>query len=587
MTEVQAKKAEHAVVDMRVMWDVPIPMDDGNVLRGNVYLPAKEGSYPVIMSMTDYAKDLPFCQGYGPAWDVVVKAAPDAAENTSAKYISFEAPDPEKWVVHDYAVVIVDSRGIGRSPGVVNSFSAREGDDYALAVDWVGEQDWCNGSVGLLGMSYLGVTQWLCASRKPKHLKAMIPWQAFDDYLRQVGYHGGIPSSFFKAWNSSQVRAVQNGLGTQGPRNEFTGELVCGDVDLSEDERDANLADIYRQVMQHPLDDGFYDARRAVWENITIPILAVTSWAAVAVHLRGTIESMLSAASTDKWLSIRREHGVFAALYEDAGVELQRRFFDHTLKGVGDFAETQPRVEFVVRDPEDQVIETRGATDWPIPDTTWTKAYLDLENDALVPSEPTTDTSATYQAFSKGITLRTAPLAQDTEIVGPMAAKLFISADTADADLFVTARVFDENGDEKLFRGMPDPNIPLSQGWLRASQRELDPERTLPYRPFLTHRVVKPLWPGDVYEVDVEIHPACVALPAGYSLGLTVQGQDFEHDLEPFEWAKTGLFMRGSSNEVHDDPLFRPADVYDNQVTVHSGPGRESYLLLPVVAGSL
>ncbi|MGH3520805.1 MAG: CocE/NonD family hydrolase C-terminal non-catalytic domain-containing protein [Haloechinothrix sp.] len=177
-------------------------------------------------------------------------------------------------------------------------------------------------------------------------------------------------------------------------------------------------------------------------------------------------------------------------------------------------------------------------------------------------------------------------LAGSTQITGPLAAKLWVSASTPDADLFLSVRVYDENGDEKLFRGMPDPNIPLTQGWLRASQRELDETRTLPYRPFLTHKTVKPLWPGEVYELDIEIHPACVVLPAGYRLGLTVQGQDFEHDAEPFEWGKTGLMMRGSSNETHDDPLFRPANIYDNDGTIHSGPGRESHLLIPIIPAS-
>ena len=75
----------------------------------------------------------------------------------------------------------------------------------------------------------------------------------------------------------------------------------------------------------------------------------------------------------------------------------------------------------------------------------------------------------------------------------------------------------------------------------------------------------------------------CVVLPAGYRLGLSVLGQDFEHDAEPTEWGKTGLMMRGSSNELHDDPLYRPADIYDNDVTIHGGPGRESHLLIPVI----
>lgn len=578
-----AQKAELAIVDMRVMWDIPIPMDDGAELRANVYLPPEDGRYPVVMSITAYGKDLPFCQGYADAWNVVIKNSPDAGQNTSAKYFSFEAPDPEKWITHGYAIVIIDTRGTGRTPGVVDALSAREGDDFAMAVDWAGEQPWSDGNVGLLGMSYLGFTQWLCASRQPKHLKAILPWQASDDYLRSVGHHGGVPSAFFKSWTTDLVKTVQYGLGSQGLINEFTGQAVSGDEQLSEEERSANLIDVYPQFMQHPLDDECYMGRRAYWDRIKVPMLSVTSWAALVTHLRGNVEGFINAASTDKWLCIRQEQGVFATLYNDEGVELQRRFFDHTLKSTGDFAQTQSKVELAIRNPEDQIIEIRKVSEWPLPDTRWTTLYLDPGNSTLGERLPSKATSATYRGFSKGITMLTEPFACPTEIIGPLAAKIWASASTSDADLFLSVRVFDENGTEKLFKGIPDPRIPLSQGWLRASKRELDKDRSLPYRPFLTHKNLQPLVPGEVYELDIEIWPACVVLPAGYRLGLTVQGQDFEHDQQPTEWTKTGVMMRGSGNALHDDPEYRPAEIYDNEVTIYSGPGRVSSLLVPMI----
>ncbi len=579
----KAQKSRIAAVDMWVMWDVPIPMDDGLDLRCNVYLPAKEGSYPVVMAMTDYGKDLPFSQGYAGAWKIVVETSPEAATDSSTHYISFEAPDPEKWVVHGYAVVIVDSRGIGRSSGKADSVSEREVDDYAFAVDWVGEQPWCDGNVGTLGMSYLGAMQWLCASRKPRHLKGMIPWMGFDSLLRQVSYNGGIPSTFLRTWSSTQIKSVQNGLGSRGYRNEFTGALVSGDTDFPQDVLDANLADIFEQVMQHPLDDGFYDRRTAAWEDIEVPFLSFSSWAAVGVHLRGNIEAFLNAASPAKWLSIRQEHGVYAALYSNAGVDLQRRFFDHVLKGMGDFATRQPKVELAIRDSDDREIELRAEAEWPLARTQWTKLYLDSQHAALQTAAPAHASSATYRAFGKGITLLSEPFAEETEVTGPVAAKLWISSSTNDADLFLAVRIFDAAGKEKLFHGMPDPRMPLSLGWLRASQRELDRDRSLPYRPFLSHRTVQPLWPGAAYELDIEIWPVCVVLPAGYRIGLTILGKDFEHDEEPTEYGKYGNMMRGSSVFLHDDPLYRPPSIFDNEVTLHSGPNREAYLLVPVI----
>jgi hypothetical protein len=94
---------------------------------------------------------------------------------------------------------------------------------------------------------------------------------------------------------------------------------------------------------------------------------------------------------------------------------------------------------------------------------------------------------------------------------------------------------------------------------------------------------VKPLWPGDIYELDIEVWPTCVVVPAGYRIGLTILGRDWEHDQEPFVWGKSGLVLRGSSMWLHDDPLYRPGDIYDNHVTVHSGPEQASYLLVPVI----
>ena len=85
-----------------------------------------------------------------------------------------------------------------------------------------------------------------------------------------------------------------------------------------------------------------------------------------------------------------------------------------------------------------------------------------------------------YEALGDGVTFRTPPLEKETEITGPMAARLFISSSTADADLFVIVRVFDPEGKELTFMGSTDPNTPIANGWLRASHRRLDPKEASP-----------------------------------------------------------------------------------------------------------
>lgn len=134
---------------MRIDWDVPISMDDGVVLRADVFRPVDDGRYPPLLTYGPYAKGLAFQDGYGDSWDVMVRDHPDVAAGSSNLYQNWEVVDPEKWVPHGYVCVRVDSRGCGRSPGEVNPFSPRETRDFAACIEWAGTQSWSNGKVGL------------------------------------------------------------------------------------------------------------------------------------------------------------------------------------------------------------------------------------------------------------------------------------------------------------------------------------------------------------------------------------------------------------------------------------------------------
>ena len=142
---------------MKIDWDAPIEMDDGIVLRADVFRPVAEGRYPVIMSYGPYAKGLSMQEGYKSQWMRIVKAAPDVLEGSSNKHQNWELFDPEKWVPEGYALVRVDSRGAGRSPGMLDVWSAREAQDIAQCVDWAGTQPWSNSKVGLHGLSLIHI----------------------------------------------------------------------------------------------------------------------------------------------------------------------------------------------------------------------------------------------------------------------------------------------------------------------------------------------------------------------------------------------------------------------------------------------
>ena len=111
---------------MKIDWDAPIEMDDGVVLRADVFRPVADGKYPVILSYGPYAKGLSMQEGYKSQWLRIVKAAPDVLEGSSNKHQNWELFDPEKWVPDGYICVRVDLRGAGRSPGYLETWSPRE-----------------------------------------------------------------------------------------------------------------------------------------------------------------------------------------------------------------------------------------------------------------------------------------------------------------------------------------------------------------------------------------------------------------------------------------------------------------------------
>ena len=162
---------------MRIDWDAPIAMDDRVVLRADVFRPLGEGKYPVILSYGPYAKGLSFQEGYKSNWARLTKAAPEVLQGSSNKYQNWELVDPEKWVPDGYACVRVDSRGAGRSPGLLDVWSPREAQDLYDCIEWAGTQSWSNGKVGINGISYYAMNQWQVAPLKPPYLAAMCIWE--------------------------------------------------------------------------------------------------------------------------------------------------------------------------------------------------------------------------------------------------------------------------------------------------------------------------------------------------------------------------------------------------------------------------
>ena len=573
---------------MRIEWDVAVAMDDGVVLRADVFRPVAEGRYPVILTYGPYAKGLAFQDGYPSAWQRMVAGHPDVAYGSSNKYQSWEVVDPEKWVPDGYVCVRVDSRGAGRSPGVIDPFSPRETRDFYECIEWAGVQPWSNGKVGLNGVSYFGINQWHVASLQPPHLAAMCIWEGAADWYRDMTHHGGILNTFWANWFDMQVKTVQHGLGERGPKSRVTGVPICGDETLSDRELAANRVDFGDAILAHPFDDDYHRARSPQWDRITVPFLSAANWGGQGLHPRGNFEGFVRAASKEKWLEA---HGLehWTHFYTDYGVDLQKRFFGRFLKGEREGWDSQPRVQLQVRHV-DRFVE-RHENEWPIARTQWTRMYLgagvELAGEhtgvSPQPAKPASD-PITFDAMGDGVTFISAPLDAETEITGPLAARLFVSSSTSDADLFAVFRVFTPDLREVVFMGAIDPHTPVAQGWLRASHRKLDAKLSQPWRPYHAHDERLPLKPGEIVQLDIELWPTSIVVPAGHRVALTVRGRDYEYAKST--GARLSNFkneLRGCGPFLHDDPRDRPAAIFGGRTTLHFGPEHASYVLLPVV----
>jgi predicted acyl esterase len=566
---------------MHIEWDVPIAMDDGLVLRADVFRPVADGRYPVILSHGPYAKGLAFQEGYPSAWNRMVAEHPDVAAGSTNQYQSWEVVDPEKWVPDGYVCVRVDSRGAGRSPGFIDPFSPRETRDFYQCIEWAGVQPWSSGKVGLNGISYYGINQWQVATLQPPHLAAMCIWEGSADWYRDMTHHGGILSTFWANWYDMQVKTVQYGLGERGPRSRATGALVCGDVTLPDRELAANRADFGDTILAHPLDDEYHRARSPQWDKITVPFLSTANWGGQGLHPRGNFEGFVRAASKQKWLEA---HGIehWTHFYTDYGVNLQKRFFAHFLKGEDNGWNKQPKVQLQVRHPDR--FEERHENEWPLARTQWTQFHLHGRSSQLLARPVKNPSRISFDAMGDGVSFVSPPLDTATEITGPLAARLFVSSTTSDADLFLIFRVFTPDLREVVFMGAIDPHTPVAQGWLRASHRKLDPALSTEYRPYHTHDEKQPLKPGEVVQLDIELWPTSIVVPARHRIALTVRGRDYEYSKNT--GARLSNFkneLRGCGPFLHDEPRDRPSAVFGGSTTLHFSPERPSYVLLPVV----
>jgi uncharacterized protein len=509
--------------------DVTIPLRDRTRLYANIYRPKGKSGLPAIIC------DAPF--GKHPHIDMKSTFAGSGVpfEKLSDETI-FEIFDPMRWAKDGYAIVIVDGRGNWSSEGEALFFSPEEARDGYDVVEWAAKLDWSNGRIGWGAVSYYAMTAWQVAALRPPHLAAIMPWEGASDVYRECYFHGGIPTLPF---NHNWQRLVSFSL--------------------------TQVEDMEAAMRNHPLIDDYWRFKVADWSKIEVPTYAVTGWPN-DLHLRGTIEAWRQIASPHKYLDI---HGgkEWAEFYSDWAYARQKSFFDHFLKGIDNDVPGWPKVRLAQRSAG-QHWQFRDEREFPLSRSRHTPLFLDAASGSMTHSMPTADSTVSYNSVDRnGHATFDFTMLETTEITGYSMLRLWIAATgTNDADLFVGLAKLDRNGRfvNFTFSQMFDDG-PIVLGWLRVSQRELDPVRSRPERPVLTHARHQWLTSDDPVPVDIEIWPTNVVFEAGETLRVVVKGtQVTSHP--------------GSGFEIQYGPLNNAGDH-----VIYTGGKYDSHLLIPIL----
>ncbi|CUM55110.1 uncharacterized protein AC631_03446 [Debaryomyces fabryi] len=566
--------------------DIPLKTDitGGNIVRANVYRPKSSERFPVLITYGPYGKDIHYK-------DFHPNSYKEVDNEQYSDHAAWEVPSPTYWTKQGYVIIRVDERGSGQSPGILDTMSRGTSEAFYDVIEWAAEQSWSSGNVGLLGISYFGGSQWRVAARRPKGLKAIIPWEGMSDYYRDRVRHGGILSNgFISFWWNRQVLSNQYGLPGRNARD-WGEDTIEGDLD--EEELIANRRDQTIDTANHIyLDDDYYKLKEFNLEDIEVPLLSVANWGGIMLHLRGNIEGYNHAGSRNKYLrTIVGRHDL--PFYYKENVAMQKSFLDAFLKGEdrdGWSTGKMPKVEILLRKGNvgynnptgEKKFSTRIENEWPISRTQYTKYYLASDR-SLSPNQSgkVETTSMSYKTLSTlespdAIQFITQPFEKEVEITGHITSQLNISVDDedvspSDIDIFVTLRHLDKDSKEILYTGTAGDPVPLCKGYLRVSHRKIQESHpwNRPYLPYRTYASADSLEvkPENVYTVIVEIWPTNVVLEVGDKLVFEVSGGD----------------TQGCDRFQHNHPQDRNEKKLGRTNRIHFDSTYENYVILPII----
>jgi predicted acyl esterase len=502
--------------------NVFVTMRDGVKLAVDVYRPEPDGRYPGLLSMSPYIKE-------------IQQQPPQLCHSIEAGNTGFFVP---KGYVH----VIASIRGSGFSQGQYNYYDIKEQQDGYDLVEWIAQQPWCDGNVGMIGDSYFAKTQYTVAAQQPPHLKCIVPYEGGTDQYRDVVYKGGLFwSQFVGMW----------GLDT------LTQCLWPGPV-----EGKIPPANYLADLASHP-EDGPYYWERSAWtklDKIDVPMLSIVPVS--YVHSRGQLHSYPEINVPKKLLVVPRPGRLQHVLFLGSKPlnEQILRWLDYWLKGVDTGIMDEPSVAAF----DSGTLDWRYEDEYPLARTKWTEFYLRSNPEGpateppygLISAEPpgseepdryTIPDLKSHPWFGLAgkpvLAYATSPLGEDLRVWGPLSAILYGSITTLDTAWFV-----------KLGDVGPDGKVTLlTQSHLKASFREVDETRSKRGQPF--HPFHNPVFlePNTVYEFQIELTPIFHTFKMGHRIWVQIASDDYEYQgMLRSEYTYEGVPVHGENTIYHD-----------------------------------
>jgi hypothetical protein len=503
-----------------------VPMKDGTKLAYVMYRPRADGRYPSLLRYDPYMSD------------------------------GIEFNDARPYVEHGYAFVGANVRGSGCSEGVFSLFQPAEGDDGAQMIEWMAAQGWSNGAVGMVGNSYPGHTQIMTAAYRPKHLKAI----AAGGLTANIGREGFRPAGMLNAGFASRwAQYAQPRLARLGAENRMKwGDTTCAAIRARQQPNPT-----FRDSINHVTQDEYWQTRalESYIDRVDVPTMIIQGWQDHQTASSGGqfLYKKLRAANR-KLVLQSGGHEVYS---RDIVSEQVLRWMDRWLKGERNGIEKEPAVTiwWEVQDVYGKSTPNWTTThaSWPAPETTWSTLYLTADGKLAAerPAANPPDKGARPYTYMVGtelvgndtqfsvppeptgvLTYRTAPMTEDTAILGLPQLTFYVSSEQNDTDFLVTLHDVDQAGN----------TLYLQRGFLRASMRTVDNARSTRDELYFPLQKPQDLMPGQVYEMKLSLYPLGHVMRAGHVLELSILSPS---PIPQPDWGLVPLALPGENTVYH------------------------------------